>query len=320
MQEVPAADTGGPQGSAPLDRFAPGSAPFRWGRGAVVGLLIAAYAAVVLAYAASTLGAGINQRVPPPRDGASAHFVPTALDAAASTMTGLLYVVPGDDLVDEQGRLRVDMTVDVFPVLGNGTATFSAGQAPPPLNLVVSLVGNVRNYPFDDYATTMVSSVATRAGPNSPWSNVPVVVGAEGEIGGWTLAAQAVTSVDLDGVPFSTTAGYGLLELTARRALSTVALAILITLLMVLLAVMAAFVARAVALRRRKIEPSLAGWMAALLFAIVPLRGFLPGAPPLGSWIDVVVVFWVEIVIMLALTVYVATWLRDGARSDHGRG
>lgn len=322
MVEAPAGDgRDAPEvaGDQAGGRFLPGSRSFQLGRGAMAVVLFLAYVLVLLAYARSTVGAGVDAQVPPPRDGVAAHFVPTALDASAPAMTGLLYVVPGSDLVDERGRLRVDMSVDVLPVLGPGSATFSAGQAPAPMELVVSGTGDVRNYPFDDYAFTIVSTVATRATGDSAWSTVPVVVGAEGELGGWTMGFATPTSVEIAGVAFTTADGFGLQSLTARRALSTVALAVLVILLMVLLAVMTAAVARAVALRRRRIEPALASWMAALLFALVPLRNFLPGAPPLGSWIDVLVFFWVEIVIMLALAVYVATWLRDGAPSDHRR-
>lgn len=280
-------------------------------------VLLLVYGLVLGAYAVSTLGAGVNRLVPPPRDGVSLHFVPTALDAATSTMTGMLYVVPGDGLLDDRGRLRVDMTVEALPVLGSGTATFPAGQPPTPLNLTVRATGNVRDYPFDRYDATIVTSVATRPAASQGWSDVPIVVGAEGELGGWALTFDSPSEVELAGVPFTTADGYGIQALHARRSLSTVALALLLLMLMVLMAVMTAFVTRAVALRRRRVEPALAGWMAALLFALIPLRGFLPGAPPLGSWIDVLVVFWVEIVIMLALAAYVAAWLRDGAPSDH---
>jgi hypothetical protein len=54
-----------------------------------------------------------------------------------------------------------------------------------------------------------------------------------------------------------------------------------------------------------------------MLFALIPLRNCLPGAPPLGPWIDVLVFFWDEVGIMLALLVFIATWLRDGRPSDH---
>jgi hypothetical protein len=279
-------------------------------------VLLVAYLVVLVAYAQSTFGAGINQRVAPPDNGVSLHFVPTSLDANAATMAGVMYVLPGADLADESGRLRQDLAVHLLPVLGVGSVTYPAGQVPTPINLLVSTSGNVRDYPFDSYTARIISSVETRSSATSPWILVPVVVGAEGELGGWALSFSAPASAVVGGVDFRASDGYGLQTLEARRALSTTALAIVLLLLMVLSAVMTAFVARAVALQRRRVEPSLAGWMGAMLFALVPLRNFLPGAPPLGSWIDVLIFFWVEIVIMLALAVYIATWLRDGPPSD----
>lgn len=307
----------GPVSGTRLDAtFQPGSTSFRVGRGAIAAVLLIAYVVVLVAYAQSTIGAGINERVLPPDNGVSLHFVPTSLDANAATMAGVMYVLPGADLADESGRLRQDLSVQVMPVLGTGSVTYVSGQVPAPINLLVSTSGNVRDYPFDAYTTTIVSSVEARSSDSSTWVPVPVVVGAEGELGGWALSFSAPTSAVVGGADVRASDGYGIQTLDARRALSTIALAIVLLLLMVLSAVMTAFVARAVALQRRRVEPSLAGWMGAMLFALVPLRNFLPGAPPLGSWIDVLIFFWVEIVIMLALAVYIATWLRDGPPSD----
>ena len=52
------------------------------------------------------------------------------------------------------------------------------------------------------------------------------------------------------------------------------------------------------ALGRRKFLPPFATWYAANLFAIVPLRNILPGAPPPGSWIDQAIVQWVLIALV----------------------
>jgi hypothetical protein len=66
-----------------------------------------------------------------------------------------------------------------------------------------------------------------------------------------------------------------------------------------------------------KLELSVASWMTALLFALIPLRGFLPGSPPLGSWIDVLVFFWVELILMLSVAAVVATILLRANDARH---
>lgn len=57
--------------------------------------------------------------------------------------------------------------------------------------------------------------------------------------------------------------------------------------------------------------------MTALLFALIPLRGFLPGDPPLGSWIDVLVFFWVELILMLSVAAVVTTILLRASDARH---
>jgi hypothetical protein len=50
--------------------------------------------------------------------------------------------------------------------------------------------------------------------------------------------------------------------------------------------------------------------MGAMLFATIPLRTFLPGSPPIGSWIDYTVVLWVVVGLIVGLAIYVAAWAR----------
>ena len=49
-------------------------------------------------------------------------------------------------------------------------------------------------------------------------------------------------------------------------------------------------------------------WYAAMLFAVVPLRNILPGAPPPGAWIDILLVMWVIIGLVASMLVYVVVW------------
>ena len=57
-------------------------------------------------------------------------------------------------------------------------------------------------------------------------------------------------------------------------------------------------------------------WFAALIFALLPLRLGLPGAPPLGSLIDVLVYFWVLIAVMVGLVWWILVWLRSGPKAE----
>jgi hypothetical protein len=53
-----------------------------------------------------------------------------------------------------------------------------------------------------------------------------------------------------------------------------------------------------------------------MLFATVPLRTFLPGSQPIGSWIDYLVVLWVVAGLICGMVIYVSAWWRWGARAD----
>jgi uncharacterized protein DUF4436 len=63
-------------------------------------------------------------------------------------------------------------------------------------------------------------------------------------------------------------------------------------------------------LGKRKFVPPFGGWFAALLFAVIPIRNFLPGAPPPGAWIDQALVIWVLIALVGAMVIYMITWYR----------
>ena len=45
-----------------------------------------------------------------------------------------------------------------------------------------------------------------------------------------------------------------------------------------------------------------------MLFAVVPLRTFLPGAPPPGAWVDEAIVLWVLIGLAAAMVIYIVCW------------
>ena len=79
-----------------------------------------------------------------------------------------------------------------------------------------------------------------------------------------------------------------------RRALSTAVFGIVICGVLVAIAGLGLFVAIQTLRDRRKFQPPMTTWYAAMLFAVVPLRNALPGSPPFGAWIDVTIVLWVH--------------------------
>jgi hypothetical protein len=69
-------------------------------------------------------------------------------------------------------------------------------------------------------------------------------------------------------------------------------------------------VAIQIALGKRTFVPPFVTWFAAMLFAVIPIRNFLPGSPPPGAWIDEALVIWVLIALVGAMGLYMLTWYR----------
>jgi hypothetical protein len=63
----------------------------------------------------------------------------------------------------------------------------------------------------------------------------------------------------------------------------------------------------------RPFLPPFGTWYAAMLFAVVPLRNFLPDSPPTGAWIDQTMVIWVLLGLAVAMVIYIVAWYRDRA-------
>ena len=81
---------------------------------------------------------------------------------------------------------------------------------------------------------------------------------------------------------------------------------------MVIIPILVVTVAVMVLRGKRKVEVTALGWMGAMLFATIPLRNFLPGSPPIGSWIDYLIVLWVLAALVAGLVLFVVAWVRRG--------
>jgi len=212
-------------------------------RTVIVGTAVAvavAYLAVVAGYGVSTLNTGVHVTPEAPAAGIALDFVPTTTDPGARTISGVLYVVPGSQLVDSTGRLAKELSLDVLPAVGSSATTFKVGQSVATMNVVIATTGNVRNYPFDVYKTEVITSASVRESATSQWVPIPIAAGAVGELTGWNISLTSPESVDINGEVFKTSAQYGIKVIELRRTESTVAIALIVLVLMALLAAFAA--------------------------------------------------------------------------------
>ena len=136
---------------------------------------------------------------------------------------------------------------------------------------------------------------------------VPARVEVEGYLDGWDVSVQRVHDPEDKEDPNSTEAAI----ITLHRAKGPLIFDLGICLVLFALPTLALAVATQIALGKRKFVPPFVTWFAALLFAVIPIRNFLPGSPPPGAWIDQALVIWVLMALVGAMALYMITWYRQ---------
>ncbi|MGN6126557.1 MAG: DUF4436 family protein, partial [Humibacter sp.] len=207
--------------------------------------------------------------------------------------------------------LTTDIHVIVSPILGSQAIVFKAQSPPSTQTVEVFASGEIENWPFDVYRADkmVVLAYVDSDGVARP---IPTNVWLTGGVPGWNVDAQLVGKAPAESPQTLPEALNTLpaIDVWAPRSGSTIAFAFVLLALLVAMPCLVLYVAIMAFRGRRKLEPSFMGWMGAMLFATIPLRGFLPGSPPIGSWIDFTVVLWVVVGLIAGLVVYVAAWSR----------
>ena len=289
---------------------------WRW----VLSLLAVAWVITVAAYAiALAQTPGAPKAVPAPGPGqVSVSINPVSFTPDSGTMVVSLRIVANTAALDAQGGLVNPVGISIEPVVENGFILLAKGAVPTTIQRTVQLAGSVRNYPFDRFSSPVV--IAAAQSVDNAWQPLQVQGGlTQALVSNWELQATADTANAADlALADDADAGQVLaagnsalvLDISLRRQTPNVGLSLALLALMAALAVLALLSVRAVADGRRKQEMTMTSWFAALIFAMLPIRLALPGAPPMGAWIDILVTFWVFIVLMVALAWWVIVWLR----------
>jgi hypothetical protein len=275
----------------------------------VVGAVISVLLAAAYLFGIQSYRSGVAQSLPeqnPPAGGVSVVIVPERVSADEQELPAQVLVFPSPELLDAAGLLTQELEVRIQPAVSGQVLLLPAGEPPAPQAVVLPAAGIVQEYPFDSYAVSANVQVHTLYADS--YDALPLDASLFFRVPGWSANGTTATASAAEGT---------LLATDVLRDGSTRSIALLILLLMVILAVIAILVTGSATRGRMKLELSVASWMTALLFALIPLRGFLPGDPPLGSWIDVLVFFWVELILMVSVAAVVTTILlraRDARR------
>lgn len=273
------------------------------------GVFAVAFIAVNLLFARSTQPPVVPEVDEPGK--AVVYVSPSAVVPSEDRIKAKVFVEAPEDFI-QAGALAKDLTVHIS---GVEPLKFEAGLR----SLVkdVDLLANqstYERYPFDRFTTLLLVNVTTVDAAGAE-VNVPDQLVVFGKFPGWRVMPTTGESLPPELAAEIVGAGvdprsYAIGTLTVARNGSTMSIVVLLLVAMVVVTALALRVARAVAMRRRKIEATMASWFAALLFAMVPLRTNMPGAPPIGVWIDFLVFLWVLIGLMIALSLFIGSWLR----------
>jgi hypothetical protein len=267
----------------------------------VVGVVvfIAAYVASIVLYANS----GVSHPAELTEGPASGSVATVTIDVediqpSNSLLIANYVVSPGPELLDPvTHNLKEDLSVVVTSVVAASKQTWPKGTLPDVFRVSLPLAGEVADWPFDRYASGPVTASLLSGAAQVPVIHTAIMVD---RLLGWKINVAHVNEAD----------ALGRYRVDLSRSASAVAFGVVILGVLVALAGLALFVAVQTARDRRKFQPPMTTWYAAMLFAVMPLRNALPDSPPFGCWIDVTIVLWVIVVLVIAMGIYVSCWWR----------
>ena len=288
----------------------------------------------------------VNGNLPAEVDsGFNVHLDITAVDAAKNSVTFQIALEPIGEYQEQSGGLS-SMYTFAKPVrvtlwdqsVGSISRIIPAGEVYGSKDSIMYVTGDYSRYPFDRFSLGLLGGDPDPATPDpaqplitveavdaagkpilvpDPTSSdgtsekvVPLGVASGWEpsrLQGWTQT-WSLTAAEPDVASFIGSTLF--LDLTLKRSGGTLAIVVVMLLLMITLAVIALAVSSRVAMQRRRIEATMSSWLAGMLFALIPLRNFLPGAPPVGSWMDILVFFWVLFGLMASIVIFIGSWLK----------
>jgi Domain of unknown function (DUF4436) len=229
------------------------------------------------------------------------------LKPTTNRLTVNVIIYPGESLSDKRfDELNTDIAVRLYPANDLGDLQFPKGKAPAQVNTTIEAHGNPGTWPFDSYHTEP-QSADVFVGTGAERKRIPAVVEVTGSMDGWDAEVRRSTDKSETGSHNTSS-----VVVTLQRAKGPLIFDLGIIVVLVSLPTLALLVAIPMAMGRRKFVPPFATWYAANLFAIVPLRNILPGAPPPGSMIDQALVQWVLLALATAMALYIYSWVKQG--------
>ena len=276
-------------------------------------IAVAAVAAFVVVYVLSLFGvhllAQTSGPLKPPDLNATNDTVVLVrlekLDTIANRLTVKVLVIPEESMFDKRLEvLKTDTAVRMDPPNDLGDLQYPAGKSPAQVATTIEAHGNPNNWPFDSYRTDPTSADVL-VGQGDARRYIPARVEVTGGLDGWDVNVQRVGEASQDSDRADN------VVITLHRSKSTLIFDAGICLVLFALPALALTIAILMLTGRRKFLPPFVTWFAAVLFAVIPIRNFLPGSPPAGAWVDQALVLWVLISLVVAMILFFITWYRQ---------
>ncbi|ORW29078.1 hypothetical protein AWB91_23870 [Mycobacterium paraense] len=309
-QAPPAPPPATPPASEPPPAAPPEAPAKRGGRRMVIALGV--LVAFLLVYGLSLFGVHLlfnaAQPIKPPDINASDDTVVLVrlekLDTVANRLTVKVLVIPQDKMFDKRlDVLTTDTSVRMDPANDLGDLVYPAGKSPAQVATTIEAHGNPNNWPFDSYSTDTMSAEVL-VGQGDARQYVPARVEVTGQLDGWDVNVRRVGEASQESDRPDN------VIITLHRSKGTLIFDVGICLVLFALPAMALTIALVMLMGKRKWVPPFVTWFAAVLFAVIPIRNFLPGNPPAGAWIDQALVLWVLIALVVAMILFFVTWYR----------
>jgi hypothetical protein len=265
-------------------------------------LFVASYICLVIVYAlgGSSTITQPDQKIP---DGGIGVILVARTIAAALPEIDMDVRIDADPaLLDDEGAPLQPITITLEPTEEDTDLVYDTDHRPPVRQVKMPVDGDIENWPFDTYSTS-IFAIAT-VGEGADAKTIPTVVILEGAVQGWQLAAtlepdESFASIDL---------GF-------HRSLAIVLFGLTLVAVLAMLPVVCWIAGLKLYREDRLFEAGFLGWIAAMLFATIPIRNFFPGSPPPGSWVDMLVTLWVVVALTAALVLGLAAFVKHPRRN-----
>lgn len=263
-----------------------------------IGAAYVAFAALYLATRATPAPDAVLQAAIP-SGGVSVVFVPQRVDPERENLQGVLRISV------DRAVLSSDVTVRVFPFLDASQIVIAAAETVYEQDATLSVEGEVRGYPFDNYTGTVeVSATETLSGAALP-------------VGGGVLPIDGLTGWNTyvsEDVPSASNVLAD--SVTVERSLTTRVTVVILAALVLALGVLAIALAWSVAVGRKEANFGEATWLAATIFSVISVRTFMPGSPPIGAYLDALFIIPAILALFLSMTLLVVFWLARRTADD----